>query len=58
MDENLKVRVPDDPSMIVRPKKTLSVETFCLGCEDGARPKIKLRREKEDVLILAMIGDV
>jgi len=35
VSENLKVRVPDDPSAMVRPK-ILNVETFCLGCEDSA----------------------
>jgi len=44
MGENLKFRVPDDPSAIARPK-ILDVETFCLRCEDSA-PEIESRWDK------------
>jgi len=30
LSENLKVRVPDDPSAMMEPK-ILNVETFCFG---------------------------
>jgi len=41
LGENMRFRVPDGPSAMVRPEN-LDVETFCLGCEDSA-PKIESR---------------
>jgi len=57
LNENLKVRVPDDPSTMVRPK-ILNVETFCLKCDDSAS-EFELRwDEGKDVWILTPKGDV
>jgi len=57
MDENLKLGVPDDPSVIVGPK-ILNVGTFCLRCEDSACPEIESRWDGRERLNFGMREDV
>ena len=57
MSKNLKFRVPDDPSAMIRPK-ILDVETFCLRCEDSASEFESRWDEGKDVLILTSERDV
>jgi len=44
LGENLKVRVPGDPSVMIE-LKILSVETFCFG---GLRQRVRIETRWED----------
>jgi len=56
LSENLKVRVPDDPSAMIGPK-IVNIETFCLGYKT-ARRKLNQDGRMKDVLIFTPEGDV